>query len=147
MVKDGHHYFGRMSEGEWTDSTQTALDVLRHRTGSRLVQFFLINNSSVADKHGRSRVHAMHGTESEMLSCQEQFKKEKWCVAPNKNAFDERFIMHGRNSVQNTDEFSDMGRSDEDGVTITKIRNSFVKSMKQTTTSRAMLNRFIDIIA
>jgi len=147
VIKDGHHYFGRQSEGHYTESTNIALDVLRHRTGSRLVQFFLINNKSVADKYGRSRVHAMHGTESEMLSCQEQFKKEKWCVAPNKNAFDERFIMHGKNSVQNTDGFSDMGRSDEDGVTITKIRNSFVKSMKQTTTSRAMLNRFIDIIA
>ena len=55
--------------------------------------------------------------------------------------------MFGRNSVQNADAFDEMGRSDEDGVTITKIRNSFVKSLKRSTTSRAMLVRFIDLIA
>jgi hypothetical protein len=147
VIRDGHHYFGRQSEGDWRDSTKVALDVLRHRSGTRLVQFFLVNNKGIADKFGRSRIHGLHGTDSEMIACQEQYKKEKWCIAPNKDSFDERFIMHGKNSVQNTDGFSDMGRSDEDGVTITKIRNSFVKSMKQTTTSRAMLNRFIDIIA
>jgi len=147
VIKDGHHYFGREQSSRYTDSTKVALDVLRHRTGSRLIQFYLVNKKGVADKHGHSRVHGLDGTFSEMIGCQEQFKKDKWCIAPNKNAFDERFIMHGMNSVQNTDGFTDMGRSDEDGVTITKIRNSFVKSMKQTTTSRAMLNRFIDIIA
>ena len=148
VIKDGHHYFGREASIDWSvSSTEIALDVLRHRSGSRLIQFFLADNKSISDKYGRSRIHQLNGTPAEMSACHEQYKKEKWCVAPNKIGFDERFIMHGKNSVQNTDGFSDMGRSDEDGVTITKIRNSFVKSMKQTTTSRAMLNRFIDIIA
>ena len=147
VIKDGHHYFGRESSRLVADTTRLGLDVLRHRSGTRLVQFYLVNNKSIADKYGSPRIHAMNGTAPEMIACQEQYKKEKWCVAPNKNSFDERFIMHGKNSVENNDGFADMGRADEDGVTINKIRNSFVKSMKQTTTSRAMLNRFIDIIA
>ena len=137
VVRDGFRYF-RCEQYHGT--TVRALDVLRHRVpGSKVIQFFLSEHKSItARRSWRSGVDETN---------REFYNKNKWCIATEKQGFDERFIMFGRNSVQNADAFDEMGRSDEDGVTITKIRNSFVKSLKRSTTSRAMLVRFIDLIA
>ena len=144
IVRDGHHYFRSDSMNKrHTDYTVQALDVLRHRTDTRLIQFFLTEKKSLARCW-------YAGLDQDTASAERQvaeYKKNKWTTTSDKQGFDERFIMFGKNAVQNADAFDSIGRADEDGVTITKIRNSFVKSMKQTGTSRAMLNRFIDIIA
>jgi len=139
VIKDGHHYF--RSEGTNSyGSTPRALDVVRHRCpGTKLIQFFLHDAKSLKNMWGL----AQNYEETEKMAA--FYKKNKWVISNDKQNFDERFIMFGKNSVQNADAFDEMGRSDSE--TITKIRNSFVKSMKQTGTSRAMLNRFIDLIA
>ena len=143
-IRDGFRYF-RQSKRSSTRTTEQALDVLRHKSGTRLIQFFLTEKKNI----NRAWYVDLSENTLERERQVAQFKKEKWTVATDdgKQGFDERFIMFGKNTVQNADAFDSIGRADEDGVTITKIRNSFVKAMKQTGTSRAMLNRFIDIIA
>ena len=137
VIREGFRYF-RCEQHQST--TVRALDVLRHRVpGSKVIQFFLSEHKNISSRRSwRSGVDE---------TTREFYNKNKWCIAKEKQGFDERFIMFGKNSVQNADEFDEIGRSDEDGVTITKIRNSFVKSLKRSTTSRAMLVRFIDLIA
>ena len=138
VVRDGHHYF-RADLGRGC-STERSLDILRHKCpGTKIIQFFLHDAKGIKNMWGLSSNH------DEMEKMIDFYRKNKWVIAADKKNFDERFIMFGKNAVQNTDGFTEMGRSDSE--TITKIRNSFVKSMKQTGTSRAMLNRFIDIIA
>jgi len=138
VVRDGHHYF--RNGDNYHNSTPRALDIVRHKCpGTKLIQFFLHDAKNLKNMWGLS---SNYEEVDKMIAF---YKKNKWVIATDKQNFDERFIMFGKNAVQNTDGFTEMGRSDSE--TITKIRNSFVKSMKQTGTSRAMLNRFIDIIA
>ncbi len=144
VIRDGHRYFRPDRRSRYGQpSTIQALDVLRARTGTRLVQFFLTEKKSIKNSWWLGLGDDRKQEERQRA----EYKKNKWTIAQEKQGFDERFIMFGKNAVQNADAFEEMGRSDEDGVTITKIRNSFVKAMKQSGTSRAMLNRFIDIIA
>ena len=138
VLRDGHHYF-RPDSNSYC-GTGRALDVVRHKCpGTKLIQFFLYDSKNIKNMFGYGSDH------DDNMKMNEFYKKNKWVISTSKQNFDERFIMFGKNAVQNFDAFDAVGRSDSE--TITKIRNSFVKSMKQTGTSRAMLNRFIDIIA
>jgi len=71
----------------------------------------------------------------------EQFKKEGF-LSTTEDGYDEYFIMAAKKKVSQVD-IADLDES----ASLTKIKNTFVKSTGGSKSSRLMLNRMIDHLA
>jgi hypothetical protein len=124
VFHDKHKYF-RVHD---YDTTNQALDMIRYKVpGITLTEFFL--------QPRKRNVPSMFN--------EEDYRKNGWAIHSSPEGYDAKFLIHSTNAVKNTDAFESLTGEE----THTKIRSTFVKTMKKTSTSRTMLNRFIDIIA
>jgi len=122
-----------------TDALYTAFSDI---TGSRAIGIFL---------DGRRRGGMSMCVKNRYFSSQQSiqnadklYEKEGFAIADkNCHGLDELFIIQGNTEIDD-DDLDDVLSSKKSNV---GIRNAFIKTMENRTSSRVMLNRFIDLIA
>ena len=120
--------------------TGNLLNYLRDETGVNIVGIFLEPASA------KRAVYSLVNRYDDLSkmgydACLEQFKKEGF-VSTTEDGYDEYFIIAAKKKVSQVD-IADL---DED-ASLTKIKNTFVKSSAGSKSSRLMLNRMIDHLA
>jgi len=120
--------------------TGNLLNYLRDETGVNIVGIFLEPSTA------KRAVYSLVNRYDDLAkigydACLEQFKKEGF-VSTTEDGYDEYFIIAAKKKVSQVD-IADL---DED-ASLTKIKNTFVKSTGGSKSSRLMLNRMIDHLA
>ena len=120
--------------------TGNLLNYLRDETGVNIVGIFLEPSSP------KRAVYSLVNRYDDLNkigydACLDQFKKEGF-VSTTEDGYDEYFIIAAKKKVSQVD-IADL---DED-ASLTKIKNTFVKSSAGSKSSRLMLNRMIDHLA
>ena len=122
------------------NATNLLTKMLKDRTGSNVVNFFLANWSPTKFSRG---AYYYFRDEDKMLAGLETWKSDNYAISSNDSqGWDEQYLIRTV-KVDNTDAMDNVQDSD----TMTKKKNAFLKSMKGRNTSRVVLNRFIDLIA
>jgi len=124
----------------YSTMTGNLLNYLRDETGVNIVGIFLEPSSP------KRAVYSLVNRYDDLNkmgydACLEQFKKEGF-VSTTEDGYDEYFIIAAKKKVSQVD-IADL---DED-ASLTKIKNTFVKSSAGSKSSRLMLNRMIDHLA
>jgi hypothetical protein len=126
---------------DWNRGTDSLIQMFRQLTDSKAIGIFLdskrglsslaINKFFANDPNG-------------LVNAEKMYKDEGFCVASKKcHSYDELFIIRGNFEVED-DNVEQILSSKNTKVA---IRNAFIRTMSNKTTSRVMLNRFIDLIA
>jgi hypothetical protein len=138
ILRDGTTTY---AEGLCTDQdthlreTDQIVKCIRDKTGTKMINFFLDERKKLRTDHWGYSEADDHKVQS--------YNKEGWYMEDkNLQGYDQRFIMRGTNTVSDLD-LDDLDES----ATITKVKNTFVKSLSQQGTSRTMLSKLIDQIA
>lgn len=127
---------------ERTSSTDALYEAFRDITGCRSIGFFI----DPRKRGGISQITKNRFFINGMCkkSVEDAYDKEGFTVADRTlHGHDELFIVRGNYQID--DEDLDEVLSSKKSTT--GIRNAFIKTMDNRTTSRVMLNRFIDLIA
>ena len=121
------------------NETDQIVKCIKDKTGAKMINFYLDDRK----KYRLDSWSREYGDPAETARA-ESYNKEGWYTAPvdNLQGYNERFIMRGNNAVTDLD-LDDLAED----ATITKVKNTFVKSLNQQTTSRTMLSKLIDQIA
>ena len=120
--------------------TGNLLNYLRDETGVNIVGIFLEPSSP------KRAVYSLVNRYDDLSkmgydACLDQFKKEGF-VSTTEDGYDEYFIIAAKKKVEQVD-IADL----DDDASLTKIKNTFVKSTGGSKSSRLMLNRMIDHLA
>lgn len=118
--------------------TEVLLDMLRDRAGSKSVNLFLANWGD--NRFTRYAGSYFSHDEASINAAAKTWKSENYAISTSKDGFDEQFLIRVRKVSNDSIEVSDDASN-------TKKKNAFLKAAGQKTTSRVVLNRFIDIIA
>ena len=122
------------------DATNLLTKMLQERTGSKVVNFFLADWTPA--KFERHSYHYFRDHDK-MYAGLETWKSDNYAIATSDEmGWDEQYLI--RTVKIDT---SDAMDSVKDTDTTAKKKNAFLKSMKGRSTSRVVLNRFIDMIA
>lgn len=122
------------------NATNLLTEMLKNRTGSNVVNFFLANWSP--NKFNRSAYYYFK-EEEQMAAGLETWKSDNYAISTSDSqGWDEQYLIRTV-KVDTSDAMDQVQDSD----TTTKKKNAFLKSMKGRNTSRVVLNRFIDLIA
>ena len=128
--------------------TESLLKLLKARVyDMNIVGFFIAGSgkSGRVDKHTiRSVCKLDHYSEMDkIMELVKKINKEKF-LAVDSIGYDEYYILPGGNSL----EVENDGLSDElIGASKAKLKTAFGKSMKSKIESRALLNRFVKLVA
>jgi len=121
-------------------ATNLLTKMLKERTGSNVVNFFLANWSPTKFTRG---AYYYFKSESDVDAGLETWKSDNYAISTNDSqGWDEQYLI--RTVKVDTSDAMDQVMDSE---TTTKKKNAFLKSMKGRSTSRVVLNRFIDLIA
>ena len=121
-------------------ATNLLTKMLKERTGSNVVNFFLANWSPTKFTRG---AYYYFKSESDVDAGLETWKSDNYAISTNDSqGWDEQYLIRTV-KVDTSDAMDQVKDSD----TTTKKKNAFLKSMKGRSTSRVVLNRFIDLIA
>ncbi len=121
-------------------ATNLLTKMLKERTGSNVVNFFLANWSPTKFTRG---AYYYFKSESDVDAGLETWKSDNYAISTNDSqGWDEQYLIRTV-KVDTSDAMDQVKDSD----TTTKKKNAFLKSMKGRNTSRVVLNRFIDLIA
>ncbi len=122
-------------------ATNLLTQMLRERTGCKIVNFFLTNWGPT--KFNRYSYQYFRGDEEAQAKGLETWKKHNYAISNNdREGWDEQYLL--RITKVNTDNGM---QNIDDNATATKKKNAFLKSMGSKMTSRVVLGRFIDQIA
>ena len=140
--KDGS--FKYCSENDDRNENEVILDWYKKTTGSRVINFFLTDNFR------KNLMYDYTGGHNDYASMEENWKRMKKeytkencaCAGPAKG-FDETFIIPSRLSTTNESGLENVGTD----ATNARLKSAFVKGQNARTASRALLNRFTDLIA
>ena len=120
-------------------ATRLFADVLRERTGSNIVNFYLANWQPARFERLAS---SYFRDDKKIAAAAETWRKDNYAIADREDdGWDEQYLIRTRR-VENTD----ISLID-DKASSTKKKNAFLKSLGAKMTSRVVLNRFIDMIA
>lgn len=113
--------------------------LLREKTGSNLVNFFL---APWSPSRFDSCAYSYFNNDKELIAGLETWKKENYAISTSdRQGWDEQYLIRIR-KVDN----ADISLID-DKATAARKKNAFLKSLSAKMTSRVVLNRFIDMIA
>jgi hypothetical protein len=123
--------------------TKALVKLLRHRTHSHVVGFYLVStrefNSSVSSKwYGSSAWNKPNRTKEKAT---EQFKKNRFAILDN-SGFDEYYFLRSNRNEEGEVEFEV-----EDGVSKRGLVSAFSKFHTSRIQSRTVLTRFIQMIS
>ena len=120
-------------------ATRLFADVLRDRTGSNIVNFFLANWQPARFER---MAWSYFRDDKKIAAAAETWRKDNYAIGDrDDDGWDEQYLIRTRR-VENTD----ISLID-DKASSTKKKNAFLKSLGAKMTSRVVLNRFIDMIA
>ena len=120
-------------------ATRLFADVLRERTGSNIVNFFLANWQPARFER---LAWSYFRDDKKIAAAAETWRKDNYAIGDrDDDGWDEQYLIRTRR-VENTD----ISLID-DKASSTKKKNAFLKSLGAKMTSRVVLNRFIDMIA
>jgi hypothetical protein len=120
-------------------ATRLFADVLRDRTGSNIVNFFLANWQPARFER---LAWSYFRDDKKIAAAAETWRKDNYAIGDrDDDGWDEQYLIRTRR-VENTD----ISLID-DKASSTKKKNAFLKSLGAKMTSRVVLNRFIDMIA
>ena len=120
-------------------ATRLFADVLRERTGSNIVNFFLANWQPARFER---MAWSYFRDDKKIAAAAETWRKDNYAIGDrDDDGWDEQYLIRTRR-VENTD----ISLID-DKASSTKKKNAFLKSLGAKMTSRVVLNRFIDMIA
>lgn len=126
------------------NSTDSLAQVLTDTCNCKAIGIFLDSR-----KKGDMSSYTMHRYFSysgfdEMAKANKSYNNEGFAIADRKtHGYTEMFIVRGNSSIDD----DDVSEVLQNKKTNTAIRNAFIKTMDNRTTSRIMLNRFIDLIS
>ena len=121
-------------------ATNLLTKMLQDRTGAKVINFFLADWTPA--KFERSSYHYFLDHDR-VLDGLKTWKSDNYAIATSDSmGWDEQYLVRTV-KVDNTDAMDNVQDSD----TTAKKKNAFLKSMKGRSTSRVVLNRFIDLIA
>ena len=122
--------------------TDALISMFRQMTESKAIGIFLDSKRGLSSLAGNK---FFGGTSSETyVKAEKCYRDEGFCVGDKKHhTYDELFIIRGNSSIEDDDIENVLSGK----TTKASIRNAFIKTMSNKTTSRVMLNRFIDLIA
>lgn len=122
------------------NATNLLTQMLRERTGCKIVNFFLANWS--VNKFNRHAYYYFEN-ENDMDAGAKTWKSDNYAISTrDRQGWDEQYLVRTV-KVDTSDAMH--GISDSDSTT--KKKNAFLKSLKGKSASRVVLNRFIDMIA
>ncbi len=123
------------------DATNMLTELLRERTGSKIVNFFLTDwTPAKLTRHGSGYFNYDDRLVEEGVKT---WKKHNYAIATNdRQGWDEQYLVRVT-SVNNDGVMTNVA----DDATAAKKKNAFLKSMGAKMTSRVVLGRFIDQIA
>lgn len=139
VLRDGTDVYTAPIEGEDNRrDTDQIVKCIRDKTGTKMINFYLDSTKKLRKDQWTNEHDPTRATEID------SYNKEGFYTARNTElqGYDERFIMRGTNTVEDLD----LDSLDE-SATITKVKNTFVKSLNQQNNSRTMLSKLIDQIA
>ena len=120
-------------------ATRLFADVLRDRTGSNIVNFYLANWQPARFER---LAWSYFRDDKKIAAAAETWRKDNYAIGDrDDDGWDEQYLIRTRR-VENTD----ISLID-DKASSTKKKNAFLKSLGAKMTSRVVLNRFIDMIA
>jgi hypothetical protein len=120
-------------------ATRLFADVLRDRTGSNIVNFYLANWQPARFER---MAWSYFRDDKKIAAAAETWRKDNYAIGDrDDDGWDEQYLIRTRR-VENTD----ISLID-DKASSTKKKNAFLKSLGAKMTSRVVLNRFIDMIA
>lgn len=139
VLRDGTDvYTTPADENVRTKDTDQIIKCIRDKTGTKMINFFLDDRKKLRKDAWTTQYDTQQAAEIDSYN-----KDGFYTVRENdREGYDERFIMRGNNAVTDLD-LDDLA----DDATITKVKNTFVKSLSQQGTSRTMLSKLIDQIA
>ena len=122
------------------NATNLLTKMLQDRTGAKVINFFLADWTP--NKFERSSYQYFRNHDK-MYAGLETWKSDNYAIATSDSmGWDEQYLVRTV-KVDNTDAMDAVKDTD----TTAKKKNAFLKSMKGRSTSRVVLNRFIDLIA
>ena len=125
---------------EQKNATNLLTKMLQDRTGAKVINFFLADWTP--NKFERSSYQYFRN-QDKMYAGLATWKSDNYAIATSDSmGWDEQYLVRTV-KVDNTDAMNNVQDSD----TTAKKKNAFLKSMKGRSTSRVVLNRFIDMIA
>ena len=125
---------------EQKNATNLLTKMLQDRTGAKVINFFLADWTP--SKFERSSYHYFRDHDK-MYAGLATWKSDNYAIATSDSmGWDEQYLVRTV-KIDNTDAMDNVQDSD----TTAKKKNAFLKSMKGRSTSRVVLNRFIDLIA
>jgi CDP-glycerol glycerophosphotransferase (TagB/SpsB family) len=121
-------------------ATNLLTKMLQDRTGAKVINFFLADWSPMKFERHSYQYFRDH---DRVLDGLKTWKSDNYAIATSDSmGWDEQYLVRTV-KVDNTDAMDNVQDSD----TTAKKKNAFLKSMKGRSTSRVVLNRFIDLIA
>tara|TARA_B100000287_G_C20427718_1_gene700178 strand:- start:347 stop:850 length:504 start_codon:yes stop_codon:yes gene_type:complete len=133
-------------------ATDNLINMLRDETGANVIGMFLATGTRARLRreveHQISRAFYgddnMDWTAIENLTekAMAELKKDNGAVAPH-NAYDEYYILKGNQKVIDGNRLDEL----DSNASITKVRNAFIKSGNDKTSSRTILTRLAGVVA
>lgn len=126
------------------NGTDAFIEVFREMTGSRAISFFIDARKTGGMSSGVKAKYFGYEGSPESMKADKMFADENFAIADRKfHSYDEAFIIRGNVEIEDGD-LDDLLSTKKSN---TGIKNAFIKAMENRTSSRIMLNRFIDLIS
>lgn len=125
------------------NETEVCLDWYKKTTGSRVVNFFLTGSINRHMKYTYCTGDEYGEMETQFKEMKRIFKKENMYSVGEHGGYDETFII--KSNIETTNESGMEGIGTD--ATNARLKSAFVKGQNARVASRALLNRFTDLIA
>ena len=131
----------RISRPIEKDVTTTLIEMLQEKTQTNAIGMFLATWT-----HKRFQMAAGQYFDHDpcnIIPAQQTWKDSNYAIATDSKGYAEQFLIKADRQVENTNLLEEL----DENASRTKIKSTFLKSIKSKMVSRTVLNRFIDIIA
>lgn len=134
----------KMYENTNTRTTDTLLRILRDRTKSNVVGFFLLNAKTVPQYYFETFENGTHKSDTPAwCAANTSWRENGYFIRPN-TGYTEEYVIRSNEAVVNTNNNLDALGT---GASATRIANAIIKDAAARNKSRVILSRFIDLIA
>ncbi len=139
--KERKHGWSYTSEGRHRGGcTEVVLDWYKTTTGSRVVNFFI---TQTMNRHMQWTYFPEDIDGTEFKTAKKTFSKENMVSVGERGGYDETFLI--KSNIETTNE-TGLENIDTD-ATAARLKNAFIKGQNARLASRALMNRFTDLIA
>lgn len=124
-----------------TDITTTLIKMLQEKTETNAIGMFLA--TWTPKRFETSAGQFFNYDPCNIIPAQQTWKESNYAIATNSRGYAEQFLIKADKKVETSNLLEDL----DENASRSKIKSTFLKSIKSKMVSRTVLNRFIDIIA